>query len=534
MYLTNAALDATELLLPQIPSGQPFRVIYVLNTDGEASDGLRAGSAFMEGYARLRNAHSHMLEARTFVLGIGANHDQKVLGAMSVGEASYYNYPDNDLMAMVGDAQTNILPELSGNIQMVPLSLNVSGTINTVGTVREDASTETGYALCLDLSGIRVSPGDSTITAPNGEVYEIEVETIDETDERYFELCLQAMQDEALRLLKAIKAAAQEKRGQTVAPDLSSALTALGTRLQLLRDPVVQEVGSLADAVRQSRSAGGEEESKTSSAAARRSQIYATVRARMKKLRGGNIDRKAAVKSVLVLCEAGLQSLRIGSALSTEVERDFMEVLGSGGFQHWTAKKKSRVTNRALGQVNSDAIELVDAAVAKILRTNATQPTPQTPATAQDMEGEGDSSAAGQSSYDHSYRRQCWLTLMGDEELTETGDVLCMVGYVPKGARNLPLCAVSSAKVLHNSILNGHVEICPHPMSFLTLRELLIEGNEISRGPNGRPINTAVCLLPSSAYPVSAELASSYAPLVASQLLTSRWIYTEVIINIWQ
>lgn len=76
--LAQAALDATKVLLESLPPNTAFRPLYVLNTDGESSDGVKAGIAFVEGYNLLREQFPHMAEARTFVLGIGSHHDQKV------------------------------------------------------------------------------------------------------------------------------------------------------------------------------------------------------------------------------------------------------------------------------------------------------------------------------------------------------------------------------------------------------------------------------------------------------------------------
>lgn len=53
-------------------------MLYVLNTDGEAHDGQAAAQSFLQGYNDLKARFPNMIEARTFVLGIGANHDQKV------------------------------------------------------------------------------------------------------------------------------------------------------------------------------------------------------------------------------------------------------------------------------------------------------------------------------------------------------------------------------------------------------------------------------------------------------------------------
>jgi hypothetical protein len=73
------------------PQDKTFRVLYVLNTDGEANDGKIAASNFVSGYEALRMRFPNMVEARTFVLGIGANHDQKV-PTFSIGTISTHRY----------------------------------------------------------------------------------------------------------------------------------------------------------------------------------------------------------------------------------------------------------------------------------------------------------------------------------------------------------------------------------------------------------------------------------------------------------
>jgi hypothetical protein len=78
MLLAEAALDATSLMTTSFPPDHHFRMLYVLNTDGEAHDGQAAAERFLAGYNELKGKFPNMIEARTFVLGIGANHDQKV------------------------------------------------------------------------------------------------------------------------------------------------------------------------------------------------------------------------------------------------------------------------------------------------------------------------------------------------------------------------------------------------------------------------------------------------------------------------
>ena len=76
--LARAALEAAENSCLEVPIGAPFRVFFILNTDGEASDGVEAGSVFLSGYEKLRAKYPAMLEARSFVLGIGKERNKNV------------------------------------------------------------------------------------------------------------------------------------------------------------------------------------------------------------------------------------------------------------------------------------------------------------------------------------------------------------------------------------------------------------------------------------------------------------------------
>ena len=181
--------------------------------------------------------------------------------------------------------------------------------------------------------------------------------------------------------------------------------------------------------------------------------------------------------------------------------------------------------DRALGQVDASSELEADRQVAQLLQNTAL----------------GSSAAAAPSSfvsrlYEHLRmhagstvtERSCWFTLMSESQLAAAGDVLCLGAYIPPGGRNLPLCSVSSALVLQRLVLRGDIIVCPMPMSFLALRGILKGGRQIARGPHGHPINTVLCLLPTPGDTLSERISSTYQALAASQLLTTRWIYTKV------
>lgn len=430
---------------------------------------------------------------------------------MSVGEASYFNYPDHNLDAMSTDSVSRIYPELTGSKKPINLTLDHSGVIV--------AFEENGE---IDLSNIRVSRDDTLLTLPDGTSYQLRHKLISPSDSSYFDICLKGIQEDSLSLARSIKLLFEMKQKNQISPEkLNEEMQAITSRCELL----TQELNSIEDPTNEetliSAALGNllpnvSDDFKAMRRA--RQQIYNTVRKQIKAIRSNVTDKKSATRSVLTLCETGIQSLRLGT-LSVDIERDYMEVLGSGGFKHWTNKKKSRVTNRALEQADPDAVANADEKAAAILSKYSASL--HELARSEDLD-------ESEEEFLESTSRSCWLTLMKDADLTAEGDVLCLVGYVPPSSRNLGLCSVSSSKVLHSAILNGKVEICPHPMSFLTFRQLALEGKSISRGPNGHPINVCVSFLPIATSPLSCELAFCYTPLCASQLLTSRWIYTVV------
>lgn len=493
IQLTNAALDATDILTAKKHHDDVFRMIYVLNTDGEASDGQRAGEKFIEGYNRLRNRFPSMQEPRSFVLGIGKDHDQKILGAMSVGESSYFNYADDSLESMSIDAKLRIIPELSGSKTSITMTLSSGDTIKSYvedGLIRLD-----GMKICNDESFLTV--GDITIPLTR--------HTIDETSQEYFEAQLKGIELEAMYLLKEIKNKLSLSQNISEQEEIEKKITELKNLLDNLKtDDNSAGVAMLADIIQDSSDETGRAHEVW------RARAYAAVRSQMKQRRGVTLDRRAAVGRVVSLCQSGLQSLRLGGTLSRELERDYMEVLGVGGFQHWSSKKQQRVVDRALAQANAESVTEADLKAWKLRQKAVTV----------DVHNPVISDSYGNSSV-------CWLTLLSGIELFLEADVLCVAGYISRGDRNLPLCSVSSAKVLDRAVLAGRLRVCPQPMSFLTLRQLLLEGHEIAKGPNGAPINACISLLPTSHNISSAKIANCYSGICYSQLLTSRWVYTQ-------
>lgn len=74
MLLAKGAMEAAERLIAKHIStnpSYPFRLVFILNTDGESDDGEQAGNVFQLGYQKWKRDYPQMVEARSFVLGIG-------------------------------------------------------------------------------------------------------------------------------------------------------------------------------------------------------------------------------------------------------------------------------------------------------------------------------------------------------------------------------------------------------------------------------------------------------------------------------
>jgi hypothetical protein len=481
--LSEAACEATNILLSDLGTNVVFQVIYVLNTDGESLDGAQAGKEFNEFYQNLQKKFPNMQIARTFVLGIGADHDQKVLAAMSVGESSYYNYPENGLNSMVTDTEQKINTEIKGSRRTVEIIITGNDTKQRTITATIDNEQ-------LHLSNIRIQQNEHSFILPDGRTFQLQHEQLPECSQEYYTTEIRVIQDDALQLASRIKQIASTQHDETILNELKQQVEQLLARLDDI--PEVSRQGELREELTSLLiDQNGEEW---------RKRAYAIVREQIKEAKGATIDRKSAAKAVIDLCQRGLRCLAIGNKLATDIERDYMELLGSGGFDHWTAKKREKLIGRALEQANPDSIIQADENASAIISQH-------------EQEIITDDA-------------MCWVTMMTGQELAQMGDVLCIVGYVPRGARNLPLCSVSSSKVLHQAILKKKVILCPQPMSFLTMRQLLLSGKEIARGPHGAPINTCVCLVPTPHSKLSKHLARCYSAIQCSQLMTSRWVYT--------
>ena len=74
MCLAEAAIQAAHRIIAAARiSNEPFKIFFILNTDGEAHDGKMAGDTFNQTFLSLRETFPNMQEPRTFVLGIGLN-----------------------------------------------------------------------------------------------------------------------------------------------------------------------------------------------------------------------------------------------------------------------------------------------------------------------------------------------------------------------------------------------------------------------------------------------------------------------------
>lgn len=572
LSLTNAAMEAAQSLLTNIPECTEFRIVFILNTDGEANDGKIAAQEFINKFEKLKQSFPSMQEARTFVLGIGGDHDQKVLGGMSVGESTYYNYPDATLEDMVTDTINNILPALQGNSRNIELQLNTGKTITARWMNNET----------IHFNEIQVTPEDTYLILPDGSILPFMVEIVDSSTLRYFHFRLNGVKRDILSLARDIKQYTSNNSTGDMNKliDYSNKSKNLrATLIQLEYNPlldinlVVNNASSSSvvsdthmdstnctdstsgddtfiftnetirqfkpNKVKTTKNVGANNDGSGigshagSPGAQWKKNLYSFL---LNNRHNSNTkpvisipttsapesnswsDQKTALLSVLDLCDTGIQCIRLGQKLGAELERDYMEVLGSGGYDHWTNKKKSKLLAKALDQINLNAVDEIDAKVNKLVSINKAGNT--------NSKTGGGIDTADVEGIEKNFT--CWFTQCDGKELAQNGDILCIVGYIKPGARNLPLCSVSSAKVLHQAILRKDIYICPEPMSFLTLRELLLRGHEIARGPHGYPINTCFCLVPSPMDELSNDIGKLYSLLCSSQLLTSRWTYTVV------
>ena len=490
MTLADAAIEGTMELLKNIDSNAKLRIFFVLNTDGEASDGVAAASSFKERFAFIMEAYPNMLPPRTLMLGIGKDHDQRVLGAMSVGESSYYNFPDAELQGMV-DIVPNIIAELSFSTSAIKVTLNPSGTEYNVN-LTEDGN--------LILSGLEVVKGDTCVTLPDGQVFPLEIQPIDSTHPSFKELTLRLIKKNTLELIKQIKSftTVNSNKGPMLLL-FTKKLTALKERYQQLSVVLIPQV---------SHEAGVDTCISLDEIIVTQEEDLNWKKRLTSKLRQPSkpkesqpvlTEEESATTVVFKVCDSCLECLRLGSKLSTELERDCMELLGSGGYEHFTGKQLKKLCVRATKQINPDSMEDIDAKVSAYSKS-----TPKV-TIADDREIE------------------CWWTGESAQELAESEDVPVLVGYFPPGERNRGMSSVNSCLVIDRALINSRIHVCLQPMSFKTIRGLLCQGKQISRGLDGHPINLIVSFMPDGTSEKSIVLAKMMSSLAASQLVTTNF-----------
>jgi hypothetical protein len=199
--LSEAAIDAAKDVLNKTSTS--VRMVFVMNTDGEATDGQQASSHFQTRYKNLCKEHE-IESTRSFVLGIGGQHDQKVLAGVSVGVPTYYNYPDSELHTMVADSVAQIVPELSGQKEQVKLTI-ISTDMSTGSEIQRivSATAENGS---IDLSQIRLEAnefvgaaagmlhGTHRIRLPSGIEVRGQEQLVEPETPLYFQLQLRSIQ----------------------------------------------------------------------------------------------------------------------------------------------------------------------------------------------------------------------------------------------------------------------------------------------------------------------------------------------------
>lgn len=490
--LAQAALECAEDAVGRayredaMARANGVQVIFALNTDGEASDGVAAAACFREGFARMCGKYS-ITACRSFVLGIGGRHDHKVLGAISVGVSTYINCPDEDLSRLSTDILSQVLPELGGVQSSVKVTVLSSGEPSErEEEVVADTSGE------INISDVSVRAGDHTFILGSNIVF-LQWTLLERGSPEYWEALEGIVRRNAVALGKgaqlAVRGGRDEKRAKELGEDLAK-LQALVCAM-----PEGSVVGRLRRELRQAVGSGQKEAAV---------KITAKIRSLQAAQKGGE-DQAGGVRAAVDACAAAVEALRLGRTLHEELERDMMEFLSAGGFQRWGERKKRKLAGRQLSKANSQSVSVADARVIDMVNKCGD-------AMREEEEEEGVS---------------CWITLCGPRQLATLGDVMCIAGYVPPGARRMALAGVNSSSVLQEAVLKGRVRVCLSPLSFLTLRELLQGGNQIARAPDGGAVNTPLCALPATDSELSLGIARAYQPLITSFFLTSRSCYTE-------
>jgi hypothetical protein len=442
-----------------------------------------------------------MTTARTFVMGIGPLHDQKVLAAMSVGVSSYYNYPDSELPSMVGAVQTIADEFVAKN----KITFNPSGKIVDVSTVGGN----------LVLNGVEVSLSDHSITLPNGNTLPLVFHEINPTNRLIVPLKLQQLKKTILELIGQIKSFT------TVTGDKSK-MREMFTDRKAKLEIEFKELVRLVEQPPQSQTPGG-------AGGANNMSFRDTIRTMrlggattrdcaqfIKSILNKNEVSKeellsdiSAISAVFKLCQSCLDCLRLGSKLNTELERDCMEILGAGGFVHWTSKKIEKVKARAVKQVNPDSVTNITDKLDNYFRTLDPTTKPDTTGTLVD-----------------SRDAECFWTLSSALELVEEKDVTILVGNIVKGDRELGFGSVNSCYVIEKALVSGRINVCLYPVSFKVFMGILSNKQQISRGPDGMPMNTMIGFLPDLNSRHSIEIAKTLSPLLASQLVTTNFVST--------
>jgi len=483
--LADAAILAATQLLQQMPTPGPKRIMFILNTDGEAGDSREAAVSFNTRFDLLCLAYP-MTTSRTFVMGIGKNHDEKVLAALCVGKSSYYNYPDNELLTMI-DAVDTISAEFKANNEV---TLNPSGKKVEVTTVDDN----------LILDGVEVSLTDVSLTLPNGLTIPLVFETIDPTNNLFIRLKLQLLKKNTLELIQHIKSFTSSTGDKSKLLQLfTSKKDLLGVEFKNLssfnkKNSIANM--TLGDMIKSARARGATPEECRQMVSFKIKTLSTTIKQNLS-------DDFSATSAAIKLCQTCLECLRLGNKLSTELNRDCMEISGSGGFKHWTSKKIEKVQARAVKQCDPDSVDKAYAKMNKYFQDTM----PETDVI-------------------DSRRVECFWNLSSALELATEKDVTILVGNINRGDRKLGYGSVNSCYVIETALVNCGISVCLFPMSFRVFMGILSQKQQISRGPAGLPLNSMIGFLPDLNSPHSIAIAKLMSPLLSSQLVTTNFTST--------
>jgi hypothetical protein len=267
---------------------------------------------------------------------------------MSVGEASYFYVPDDDLSDLCSYCDANIIPEITKKVTTTKIVFNSGRTCNC--PIRNG---------CIVLDNLTVENGESSFTLDDGRCFVLDdsqVRDISEDDPLFVEFQVRRVESDSLKLAAKINTALSiegeqsteaeaccrmelvaleakcgslmsivKSRTSTAAEEQLSCTNQLDARLnKLLAAPTKYSGGTASTAVASIVGVNKVDRRSLHDVllALRCSAAETTApatRAAVRKQPSGMEERLNAVLSVLQLCQSGLRVLSVGGRLSTDI-----------------------------------------------------------------------------------------------------------------------------------------------------------------------------------------------------------------------